>query len=128
MLQINQDTKQKLAEIEDFSEFFTDDEFKSWVKLIAEKHNDNNNLIKKVLGVAYIPAVNYATQNMLERPEVLTQLGLKDKSDEYITSLAFVLYKEEDFKSQGDEEVTEALNFFEFEDGETIKSYWALSA
>lgn len=128
MLQINKETKKVLAGINDFSEHFTDDEFKKWIELVASRHDEASNRLKKVLGVAYVPTVNYATQGTVERPEIINKVGLGDKSDEYIASLAFLLYKQEDFKNHGDEEVTEDLNYFEFEDGETIQSYWALSA
>lgn len=128
MFYIDTDVKEKLAGVEDFSEFFTGQEFTAWINLIKERQGVDDKQLRKTLGVAYVPTLNYANSKNEDRGDLITKLGLDSVSDEYIAKLAFLLYKDEEFKAYGDAEVTEALNYFEFEDGETIKSYWALSA
>lgn len=128
MFSINQKVKEKLSNIEDFGEFFTDKEFTTWIELVRSRHEVDDKQLRKTLGVAYISTLNYA--NSLNEPtdDILTQLGLGDASDEYVSKLGYLLYKDEDFKAYGNSEVTESLNYFKFEDGEEIKSFWALSA
>jgi len=121
---INDETKEKLAGIKDFSEFFSEDELNKWLDIVEDRIDEPTNFLKKVLGVAYIPTLNYITDGDKDRPYILDRIGLEDKSDKYIASLAFLLYKQEDFKSYGNEEVTEDLNYFEFESGEGLTAYW----
>lgn len=128
MFYIDTDVKEKLAGVEDFSEFFTEQEFTAWINLARERQGIDDKQLRKTLGVAYVSVLNYANSKEEDRGDLITKLGLDSMSDEYIAKLAFLLYKDEEFKAYGDAEVTEALNYFEFEDGETIKSYWALSA
>ena len=128
MFQINKEMKAGLAGVEDFSEFFSEDEFQSWIESVKEKYSDNEKQLKKVLGVAYFPTLNFIGFTDEPRADILAQLGLEGASDEYIAKLGFLLYKDEEFKEFGDESVTENLNYFQFEDGETVRSYWALAA
>ncbi len=128
MLQINQEVKEGLAGVEDFNEFFTEAEFSTWIELVKSRHIADDKQLRKTLGVAYVSTLNYANGQNEDRSDLITKLGLESKSDEYVAKLAYLLYKDEDFKAYGDEGTTENLNYFQFEDSEEIKSFWALTA
>ncbi|MCK5536124.1 MAG: hypothetical protein KAI79_04810 [Bacteroidales bacterium] len=127
MLQINNEVKDGLANIKDFNEFFTEAEFTTWIELVKSRHIADDKQLRKTLGVAYISTLNHANVRNEPRSDIITQLGLESKSDEYVAKLGYLLYKDEEFKAYGDEEVTENLNYFQFEDGSEVKSFWALS-
>jgi len=82
---------------------------------IVEKWgNGETILLKKILGVAYVPTINYLCGADLDRPKILKDIeDFKNLTDKQISTLAISMYDLEKFKSFGDVDVTESLNYLD---------------
>lgn len=85
--------------------------------------------LKKLLGVFYTPIVRFMFDDEIKLDvQVLNSYGFTtvDTEDaiEHLIKLAIVFYEEEDLKVYGDAKVTEALNYFMLENGDTVSNYY----
>lgn len=80
--------------------------------IIEKWRNGETLLLKKILGVAYVPTINYLCGADLDRPKILKEVeDFKNLTDKQISTLAISMYDLEKFKSFGDADVTESLNY-----------------
>lgn len=80
--------------------------------IIEKWRNGETLLLKKILGVAYVPTINYLCGADLDRPRILKEVeDFKNLTDKQISTLAISMYDLEKFKTHGDVNVTESLNY-----------------
>lgn len=124
-LELNKEIIQALTGIEEWGEYFDEAEYAAWKELIKDNNaNDQVEFLYKVLGVAYVPCINLVTDGDTKRPAILDAMGLKDKDDDYICRMAYMLYKEDQFKVYGNATVTELLNHISLDDKDIAHSYF----
>lgn len=124
-LELNNDIKVALSTIKDWSGYFDEAEYKVWKELIKERYtNDETALLGKVLGVAYTPCINLVMQDDTKNPTILDTIGLGGKDNDYICRMAYMLYKEDEFKAFGNADVTEPLNYISIDGKDIVHSYF----
>jgi len=86
--------------------------------------------LKKLLGVFYTPIVRFMFDDEIELDtQALNSYGFSttdtEEAVEHLIKLSIVFYEEEDLKVYGDIKVTEALNYFMLENGDTVSGYFS---